>query len=64
MKLTYPEALAAFESTVEHHVAVNNGVHIHYAATGLGPLIVFIHGFPDHWLTGGNRWPRSLTRTV
>jgi hypothetical protein len=51
VKMNYVEALAALESAVEHHVAVNNGVHIHYAAAGQGPLIVFIHGFPDHWLT-------------
>jgi epoxide hydrolase 4 len=42
--------LSAFEAGVEHHFAVNGGVRIHYAATGSGPLIVFLHGFPDHWL--------------
>jgi len=34
---------------VEHKYADNEGVKIHYAATGKGPLIVFIHGFPDFW---------------
>ncbi|MEM8488636.1 MAG: alpha/beta hydrolase [Bacteroidota bacterium] len=34
---------------VEHKYADNNGVKIHYAAMGEGPLIVFIHGFPDYW---------------
>lgn len=29
--------------------AENNGVKIHYVAKGEGPLIVFIHGFPDFW---------------
>jgi pimeloyl-ACP methyl ester carboxylesterase len=43
-------ALDVFEGSVEHHFALNNGVKIHYAATGSGPLLVFIHGFPDHWL--------------
>ncbi|MAB23360.1 MAG: alpha/beta hydrolase [Pseudomonadales bacterium] len=43
-------ALAAFEASVEHHYADNDGVRIHYAATGAGPLLVFLHGFPDHWL--------------
>jgi epoxide hydrolase 4 len=47
---TTSEALDAFEASVEHHFAVNNGVKIHTAATGAGPLVVFIHGFPDHWL--------------
>ena len=34
---------------VEHKFADNNGVKIHYAAMGEGPLVVFIHGFPDFW---------------
>lgn len=35
--------------TVEHKYADSDGVKIHYAKTGTGPLIVFIHGFPDFW---------------
>ena len=34
---------------VEHKYAENNGVKIHYAAMGEGPMVVFIHGFPDFW---------------
>jgi len=34
---------------VEHGYADNNGVKIHYAALGEGPLVVFVHGFPDFW---------------
>lgn len=34
---------------VEHKFADSNGVKIHYAKAGQGPLIVFIHGFPDFW---------------
>jgi epoxide hydrolase 4 len=29
--------------------ADSDGVRIHYVAEGSGPLIVFIHGFPDFW---------------
>ncbi len=36
---------------VEHGYADNDGVRIHYAAIGEGPLIVMIHGFPDFWYT-------------
>ncbi|MEH6558831.1 MAG: alpha/beta hydrolase [Oceanicoccus sp.] len=36
---------------IEHHYANNNGVRIHYARMGSGPLIVMIHGFPDYWYT-------------
>ncbi len=31
--------------------AVNDGVRIHYKIMGSGPLIVFVHGFPDFWYT-------------
>jgi pimeloyl-ACP methyl ester carboxylesterase len=34
---------------VSHHYADNNGVRIHYASAGEGPLVVFVHGFPDFW---------------
>lgn len=35
--------------SIEHKFADNDGVSIHYAKAGEGPLIVFIHGFPDYW---------------
>ena len=40
---------------VTHHYADNNGVRIHYASIGKGPLIVMIHGFPDFWYTWRNQ---------
>ena len=36
---------------VEHRYVDNDGVSIHYAVAGNGPLIVMIHGFPDYWYT-------------
>ena len=47
---TEAEALA-LEEAAEHRYADNNGVKIHYARIGAGPLVVFLHGFPDYWLT-------------
>lgn len=44
------DLLVVLEEIVEHRFAINDGVRIHYAAAGAGPLLVFIHGFPDHWL--------------
>ncbi|MBD2361360.1 alpha/beta hydrolase [Anabaena minutissima FACHB-250] len=44
-------AIADLESRVEHGYANNNGVKIHYASLGQGPLLLMIHGFPDHWYT-------------
>ena len=35
---------------VKHGYAVSDdGVKIHYATLGTGPLVVMIHGFPDFW---------------
>jgi pimeloyl-ACP methyl ester carboxylesterase len=44
-------AILDIEKRVEHGYAENDGVKIHYASLGTGPLIVMIHGFPDFWYT-------------
>jgi epoxide hydrolase 4 len=41
---------------VEHRYADSNGVKIHYAALGQGPLVVMVHGFPDFWYS----WRRQM----
>jgi pimeloyl-ACP methyl ester carboxylesterase len=45
-----------FDERVEHLYAENEGVRIHYAALGEGPLVVMLHGFPDYWYT----WHRQM----
>lgn len=35
----------------EHHEVVVNGVRLHYAAAGSGPVMLFVHGFPEFWYT-------------
>ena len=52
---TTPIAANDIEAYVEHGYADNNGVKIHYASLGSGPLIVMIHGFPDYWYTWRNQ---------
>ena len=42
-------------SRVTNGYADSNGVKIHYASLGHGPLIVMIHGFPDFWYTWRNQ---------
>ena len=51
--LTLTAAMAAADllERVEHKYADNDGVSIHYALAGEGPLVVAIHGFPDFWYT-------------
>ncbi len=46
-----PDPLLSIKDRVEHRFADSDGVKIHYAALGSGPLAVMMHGFPDHWLT-------------
>lgn len=36
---------------VEHHETDNNGVALHYVSLGQGPVVLFVHGFPDFWYT-------------
>lgn len=38
-------AKAAFQ----HNYADVNGVRLHYASVGKGPLILFLHGYPSFW---------------
>src|SRR5438128_2232465 len=52
---TFGATSADFESRVKHGYADSNGVKIHYATLGSGPLIVMIHGFPDYWYTWRNQ---------
>ena len=42
-------SMADIAEMVEHRYADSDGVRIHYAVAGEGPLVVMIHGFPDYW---------------
>jgi len=41
---------------ISHQYAEVNGVRLHYAKAGSGPLILFLHGFPEFWY----EWQRQL----
>jgi pimeloyl-ACP methyl ester carboxylesterase len=49
--VSVPAAAQDVFDRVEHGYADSNGVKIHYATLGSGPLVVMIHGFPDFWYT-------------
>jgi epoxide hydrolase 4 len=34
---------------ISHEYADLNGVRLHYARAGRGPLVIFLHGFPEFW---------------
>jgi epoxide hydrolase 4 len=36
---------------VEHHQTDSEGISIHYVTLGKGPVVLFVHGFPDFWYT-------------
>ena len=42
-------ALQAGAPAISHEYADVNGVRLHYARAGRGPLMVFVHGFPEFW---------------
>ncbi len=42
---------ASRQTDVEHAYADLGDVRLHYAHSGDGPLIVFLHGFPQCWYT-------------
>jgi pimeloyl-ACP methyl ester carboxylesterase len=48
-----PAGVAASDlhELVEHRYVSSGDVKIHYAVTGSGPTILFVHGFPDYWYT-------------
>jgi len=34
---------------MDHHYATINNIRIHYVTAGDGPVILFVHGFPEFW---------------
>ena len=48
--------VVAEEPKLAHRFAVVNGVRLHYVEAGKGPLVVFLHGFPQYWYA----WRRQL----
>jgi epoxide hydrolase 4 len=49
-------ALAA-PPALKHKFAEVDGVRLHYVTAGKGPLIIFLHGFPEFWY----EWKNQLT---
>ena len=37
-------------TAIRHDYASVNGVRLHYAHAGSGPLVLFLHGFPEFWV--------------
>ncbi|HEX7044977.1 MAG TPA: alpha/beta hydrolase [Burkholderiales bacterium] len=41
---------------MQHEYATINGIRLHYVTAGSGPLILFLHGFPEFWYA----WTKQL----
>lgn len=39
------------DAAVTHHTAGSGDHKVHYVKAGEGPMVLFIHGFPDFWYT-------------
>jgi pimeloyl-ACP methyl ester carboxylesterase len=46
--VSYPQQMVGSDWPA-HDTAKVNGVELHYAHAGDGPLILFLHGFPQCW---------------
>jgi pimeloyl-ACP methyl ester carboxylesterase len=44
-------------SQVQHRVVETNGIRIHIAELGVGPLVVLCHGFPECWYSWRHQLP-------
>src|SRR5260370_23847119 len=42
---------------VKHRIVETNGIRMHLAEQGTGPLVVLCHGFPESWYS----WRHQLT---
>jgi pimeloyl-ACP methyl ester carboxylesterase len=42
---------------IDHHFVEVNGVRLHYAEQGEGPLVILLHGFPECWYSWRHQIP-------
>ena len=44
-------------SGVAHRTVDSNGIHLHFAEQGEGPLVILCHGFPESWYSWRHQLP-------
>ncbi|MBL4681429.1 MAG: alpha/beta hydrolase [Pseudomonadales bacterium] len=42
---------------IEHQLVETNGIQLHVASAGVGPLVIFVHGFPESWYSWRHQLP-------
>ncbi|HEY9878987.1 MAG TPA: alpha/beta hydrolase [Leptolyngbyaceae cyanobacterium] len=45
------------ETTGQHRFIETNGIRLHYVTQGNGPLMLFLHGFPEFWYSWRHQIP-------
>ena len=46
-----------WDGTIMHQFAETNGIRMHYAEAGNGPLVILCHGFPESWYSWRHQLP-------
>ncbi len=49
--------MAAADPSIHHHTVDALGTRIHVAEMGEGPLVLFVHGFPESWYSWRHQLP-------
>jgi pimeloyl-ACP methyl ester carboxylesterase len=49
--------MSVLEGPWKHAYIVSNGVKLHYVTQGDGPLLLFLHGFPEFWYSWRHQIP-------
>src|SRR5207248_11436028 len=44
-------------SEIQHSIVESNGIRIHVAEQGTGPLVLLVHGFPESWYSWRHQLP-------
>ena len=50
-------SLKAYADDIRHRFLQVNGIKMHVAEQGTGPLVVLVHGFPESWYSWRNQIP-------
>lgn len=49
--------MSVLEGPWKHAYIISNGVKLHYVTQGEGPLLLFLHGFPEFWYSWRHQIP-------
>jgi pimeloyl-ACP methyl ester carboxylesterase len=47
----------SWDGTIAHRFVGTNGIRMHYAEVGVGPLVLLCHGFPESWHSWRHQLP-------